>query len=412
MRGTTLALLGLILLTATPVAAQGDWENMGPEWYAVDTMAVDSADVLHIGGLYWGYRYSTDGGETWSTDSGQPMTPLCTVPSPLGPVYSVGDGAVWRSDDHGVSWTPSYDEGLPTESALSALALDVAGGYVYAGTDWYGEIYRSDDDGVTWSMITDTLSDEPIYSLAVGGSGRLFAVNWEGVYVSDDHGVTFGPLVSPLVEHEVVAVAPDGTVYLGGLSVVRSGDNGETWIAAAGGLNPDPKAFTVFSVRHFVFGDQAGEVWLCTLSDGIYHTTDYGDNWVKITDETFYDLYGLARDSAGNLFTAAWDGVWKLPAGSTDAGDWTPQARPRLRPARPNPFNPRTTLSFTLPRDGRAVLRLYDLSGREVRRLLDADLTAGRHELDLDGGGLASGVYIARLLAGGLADMQRLTLVR
>ena len=412
MKARTFGLLAILLLAAGIATAQGDWVNMGPEWYYVDTMAVDSADVLHIGGLYWGMRYSTDGGETWSTDSGQPMTPLCTTPSPLGPVFVLGDGAVWRSDDHGVSWTPSYDEGLPTESGLTALAVDAAGGYVYSGTDWMGEIYRSDDGGDTWAMTCDTLPDDQITSLAVGGGGRLLAVNWQGILASDDHGASFGAMASPLDEHEVVAVAPDGTMYLGGSSVVRSGDNGDTWIPAEGGLQEDPKRIGYFLVTHFVFSDQAGEAWLCTLMDGIFHTTDHGDNWTRITDDTFQDLLGLARDTDGNLYTAAWDGVWKLPAGSTDAGDWTPRARPRLQPASPNPFNPRTKLAFDLPRDGRARLSLHDLSGREVRRLLEADLPAGRHEFALDAAGLASGVYIARLDAGGYADAQRLTLVR
>jgi hypothetical protein len=68
----------------------------------------------------------------------------------------------------------------------------------------------------------------------------------------------------------------------------------------------------------------------------------------------------------------------------------------------PNPFNPRTTLRFTVTAPGRVVLDIYDLRGRRVRRLLDAQLAAGARTAVWDGrdeGGreVGSGVYLARL---------------
>ncbi|HEX7077373.1 MAG TPA: FlgD immunoglobulin-like domain containing protein [Candidatus Eisenbacteria bacterium] len=72
----------------------------------------------------------------------------------------------------------------------------------------------------------------------------------------------------------------------------------------------------------------------------------------------------------------------------------------------PNPFNPATTVEFTLDRDAMASLRVYDVSGRLVRTLLDSYLAAGRRSLTWDGRddaghGVASGAYFLRLEAGG-----------
>jgi flagellar hook assembly protein FlgD len=72
----------------------------------------------------------------------------------------------------------------------------------------------------------------------------------------------------------------------------------------------------------------------------------------------------------------------------------------------PNPFNPRTTVEFTLKRDAAASLRVYDAQGRLVRTLLSSYLAAGRHSvpwngLDDTGRPSASGVYFIRLQAGG-----------
>jgi hypothetical protein len=72
----------------------------------------------------------------------------------------------------------------------------------------------------------------------------------------------------------------------------------------------------------------------------------------------------------------------------------------------PNPFNPATTVEFTLDRDAMASLRVYDVSGRLVRTLLDSYLAAGRRSVTWDGRddaghGVASGAYFLRLEAGG-----------
>jgi hypothetical protein len=65
----------------------------------------------------------------------------------------------------------------------------------------------------------------------------------------------------------------------------------------------------------------------------------------------------------------------------------------------PNPFNPGTTVPFTVHDPSRVQIVVYDMLGREVARLVDADLAPGFHSVVFDGSGLASGVYICRLTA-------------
>ncbi len=64
----------------------------------------------------------------------------------------------------------------------------------------------------------------------------------------------------------------------------------------------------------------------------------------------------------------------------------TVPATPILGPASPNPFNPRTTLSFTLPAAGHAVVAIYDAWGMEVARLVDEAMPAGAHTVDWTAG--------------------------
>jgi len=81
----------------------------------------------------------------------------------------------------------------------------------------------------------------------------------------------------------------------------------------------------------------------------------------------------------------------------------------------PNPARTRATVRYGVPeaiaREGEVRLRLYDVLGREVRSV-EARAEAGRHEARLEVEGLASGMYVLRLTAGGQATTRKLTVVR
>ena len=84
----------------------------------------------------------------------------------------------------------------------------------------------------------------------------------------------------------------------------------------------------------------------------------------------------------------------------------------------PNPFNPVTTISFSLAAAGPVQLRVYDLSGRLVRTLVDdGNLTAGDHEAvwdgqDQKGRTAAAGVYFYNLETEGFSHTRRMTMVK
>jgi hypothetical protein len=79
----------------------------------------------------------------------------------------------------------------------------------------------------------------------------------------------------------------------------------------------------------------------------------------------------------------------------------------------PNPFNPTTAIEFTLPQDGHVILKVYDVSGREVAKLVDEERTAGVYQqVSFDASRLASGMYIARLQMGGMQLLKKMVLVK
>jgi len=88
-----------------------------------------------------------------------------------------------------------------------------------------------------------------------------------------------------------------------------------------------------------------------------------------------------------------------------------------LHDAYPNPFNPVTTIQYSLPYDAAVVLKIYDLMGREVRSLVNAFTSAGPQSVvwnakDDNGNSVSSGVYIYRLETQGQVYSKKLILLK
>ena len=83
-----------------------------------------------------------------------------------------------------------------------------------------------------------------------------------------------------------------------------------------------------------------------------------------------------------------------------------------LRAPYPNPFNPTTTLEYSLERGERVELAVYNVAGQRVATLDEGFRGAGYHRATFDASGLASGVYYANLTAGGRTTTQKMVLMR
>jgi hypothetical protein len=65
----------------------------------------------------------------------------------------------------------------------------------------------------------------------------------------------------------------------------------------------------------------------------------------------------------------------------------------------PNPFNPTTTISYSLPTESKVKIEIYDILGRLIEKLVDAEETAGKKQIVWNASNVCSGVYILRLIA-------------
>jgi len=120
----------------------------------------------------------------------------------------------------------------------------------------------------------------------------------------------------------------------------------------------------------------------------------------------------VSSDDVESAYTN-WASVWGDPP--QKRGGSTEEPLPEvfaLAQNYPNPFNPQTEIRFALPEARQVSLVVYDVTGREVARLVEGIVEAGYHKVSFDGTHLPSGIYLYRLQAGDFVETKRMALIK
>ena len=151
--------------------------------------------------------------------------------------------------------------------------------------------------------------------------------------------------------------------------------------------------------------DNSGSVKYKIYRGGVYQrmtaTTTYAD--AGLNSATLYCYTISAIDSAGNESAKS----AQVCATTSTTGTTLETASPleyKLFQNHPNPVRPTTEIRFQLPAASRAVIKVYNLVGEEIRTLIDAPYTAGTHTVRWDGKNakgdlVANGIYLYQLRA-------------
>ena len=162
--------------------------------------------------------------------------------------------------------------------------------------------------------------------------------------------------------------------------------------------------------------------YLFTAGQAKAQTYKYGLN--SLDNEAGFDMNReVLIDDAATTFAAPTDCFgsqntdesipFPRPCDGTDiAGEGVVPAEFTLNQNFPNPFNPSTTIAFSIPEASAVSLRVFDLTGREVAQLQNGYLPAGNHQLTFDGSQLASGMYLYQLEANGQTAVNKMMLLK
>lgn len=125
--------------------------------------------------------------------------------------------------------------------------------------------------------------------------------------------------------------------------------------------------------------------------------------------------YWRVRAFAATGEAGPWSLPWSFTAQGTPVDTETDDDLPAqfvLEGNYPNPFNPQTTITYSLPQTTEVHLGVYDALGREITVLADGMQPAGRHEVVFEAVDLPSGVYLYRLVASGQVRTGRMVLLK
>ena len=78
----------------------------------------------------------------------------------------------------------------------------------------------------------------------------------------------------------------------------------------------------------------------------------------------------------------------------------------------PNPFSNTTTIGFSIPKNGKVTIAIYDQAGRLVKEVLNESLVAGKHTISLNQENMESGIYFYRMIAGDFIQTKKMIVLK
>jgi photosystem II stability/assembly factor-like uncharacterized protein len=396
--------------------------NEGVNWthnnYGVPnfcTEAIDARNGVIVTGTCGGAFMSTDDGGTWEAavlHGDHEWADFSAISFRDNNYVFAGDenGYVYVSTDGGDEFTLKTQ----IEDGANVTSFAYISTYVFASTKPYaagvaGGVYISYDNGETWTAVNNglpTLADTNtvVSSLAVIGN-NLFAGTGHGVYRSRDNGTSWSKVNNGLTAIWVYALAVKGTELFAGTfgqGVFRSNNYGDSWIHTS--LDKDITSFTVADTSLF-----AG-----TWSEGIYRLINADSTWryvglpgVYVTSMAANNGYLYAATSNNNI----WKALLSQLTDVSNNGNIT-LINFNLSQNFPNPFNPSTTIQYSIGSLQHVTLKVYDILGREVATLVNEEKPAGEYIVKFDAAGLSSGIYIYRIRTDSYSETRKMILMR
>ena len=330
-----------------------------------------SPDTVLMCGNYGKIIKTMNGGNNWNTvyaDTSKQFWGLWFTNSQTGFIAG-SNGIIMKTTNRGDNWTTLTP---PTITALDGIwFVNENTGYV-GGANVF---LKTTDAGATW-------------------------VNKTGLFVS------------PFETAQSVYFSDANTGYYctntSNCRIVKTTDGGETYSL----VNDNATAGAGWDMS-FV---NANTGYVCTGNGKILKTTNAGVNWGVQNTPLTENLYQIHFPSVNTGYVACWSGkILKTTNGGLTFTGQVGSEVPKdfsLGQNFPNPFNPQTTIRFSVPKREFITLKIYDIKGHEVKSLISDVYQPGNYEIKFTGENLSSGVYYYRLQANDFSETRKMILLK
>lgn len=435
------------------IAQHIQWEHYFSEWHWRYGQAVvtDAQNNVYVTGSDGTIKYSPEGDTLWTHPNAW-MRDIAIDHS--GHIVLAGaDSSIWKlNPDGSVFWERRYD--LSVESiaidARDNLAVVIQN---HSGSGSYLTVKIDSSGEIAWSRVYDSLyTDEPnsvafdpwgnviVTGFTDVGQGSIIDWDWYTIKYSSEGEFLWSRRYHQTLSDFAYAVTTDtqgNIIVVGGTDtaeVVKYSPNGNMIWHKKYSINDPSRGIGYFSD---VLVDQDDNIYLAGRSDHFsphYYSfitvkcLPNGDTlWTALSDTLGgEEANGITRDSNGDVIVTGANTDNDRGYFTVKINDLTYTSINTTREeipcefqisTYPNPFNPTTTIRFTIPENSPAYVTIFDQLGREVKTLVKDHLQTGDHETLWDasnnsGQQIGSGIYFVRVSAGGFSETVKLVYLK
>ncbi len=290
-------------------------------------------------------------------------------PTICGETFAVSNRTLYRRQFTDTVWTPIYTASIEGYIRTIVAKESHPGVLMIGGADGFAGILleKSTDFGETWSSIAPVATT---FDLDFGGENAdtIFVSSYRGILRTFDGGVNWDFVFetsAPYFINRIVYDEDNGSVYASGENPVD--ENLDTYI---------------------VFSRDLGETWdrvPMEIKGNVVdmHPSPYGEVWIYFatTNGGVYRFQNILTDVEDEM-------IGNSPNGYELLNNY------------PNPFNPSTTIEYTIPESKFSIentqfvsLKIYDIAGRSVATLVDKNQKPGKYGVSWNAKSMSSGVY-------------------
>ena len=120
----------------------------------------------------------------------------------------------------------------------------------------------------------------------------------------------------------------------------------------------------------------------------------------------------VVKDAVNNTYTVTEEVSSSPPLPKQNGSDIAEKFNTELLTNYPNPFNPSTRISYSLQKEGKVSIKIYNTLGQEVKTLVDEIKPAGSYEAVFNAAELPSGIYIYRMQSGEYVASKKMLLIK
>ncbi len=432
-------------------AKSWEWSNLTKA--PVFSICIDDVnpDVIYACTIDEGVLKTTNKGAQWEPlNLNVPMTiqlpffKMIFDPNKKNTAYIASWRGLFKSVDGGNNWVLTSLHGDFDHGVYEVSVHPNSSDTIYAGKiGWLNlkDLYRSTDEANTWSNLYLTNGEEGVIRVIFNPLNPdiiYIGALSKGIYKSTDRGVSWfsinnglkqtDPPLYELINSLEISDTDPNILYSDNGGVVMSTNGGEEWFRIDSTLYELEENIKVSRVSYI-----NGKLYLSSkdflqgnnslrYAGGLYVSSDDGLSWQQSgTFKISSTGPGEVKSNLGNpneIFISTTAGIYKGIDSVTSVGmiNNFPES-PALLQNFPNPFNSSTNISFSLEKNRFVKIKIYNILGKEVTKIIRQIFNAGTHTVSWDGTNyngesLPSGIYFYRLEAEDYFETKKMIILR